>query len=325
MSKQVYINSRKAASESKITSLKDAVSSLKQVTSSSGMCIYVTGSYGRLEASEYSDLDLFFVQRSADGEGAMSHLDEILMKAELITKCRELGYPEFSGDGEYLVVHDLTVMREHLGGPKDDYENLFTARLLLLLESLPIYNEHLYGEVLRDITESYFRDYEDHEDDFQTTFLVNDILRFWKTLCLNYEHSRNKRPTDNNEIAKSHIKNLKLKFSRMLTCFSMVIPLAAPRTSMEPEECDRLIRERPLDRLNSIAKTSGNADLWDELADDYSWFLSVTGQPRDEVIKWIESKSDREQAFGRAKQFGDNMYRLLDKVADHETLRYLVI
>ena len=319
------IRERKEWSTGRIGEFTQAVSELPEITKHADLCIYVTGSFGRLEASVHSDLDLFFIKGDAQDRPRMSHIDKTLMDASLIYKCREMNFPEFSGDGEYLEVHCLHDMRENLGGRRDDFENLFTARLLLLLESLPIYNGTLYEEVLREITKSYFRDYQNHEEDFQPTFLVNDILRFWKTLCLNYEHSRNSETSDEKEAQKSYLKNLKLKFSRMLTCFSLVIPLAAPRTSLEPEECVQLMRKRPLERLESVAKDSNQIELWDRLADDYGWFLNSTGQPRDLVLDWMASSTNREQASYRAKRFGETMHELLVAVAEPKTMRYLVI
>ena len=324
MSGSELIEERKGWSECRVNSFKRAVESLDEITKHTDLCIYVTGSFGRLEASEYSDLDLFFIKENTQGHPQMSHIDKTLMDASLIHKCREMCFPPFSGDGEYLQVHSLRAMRENLGGRKDDYENLFTARLLLLLESLPIYNDSLYDEVLCKITHSYFRDYEDHEKDFRPTFLVNDILRFWKTLCLNYEHSRNIPDSASIELRKSYLKNIKLKFSRMLTCFSLVIPLAMPRDSLEPEECVQLMRKRPLERLQSVAE-SDYSEIWDKLTDEYGWFLEVTGRPREQVLDWIDSSENRVEALDRAKSFGNSMHELLVSVSKPETLRYLVI
>ena len=319
------IDERRAWSEGRIKAFKEVVSALPEVSAHGDLCIYVTGSFGRLEASEHSDLDLFFISGSVSGHTQMSRIDKILMDAALISECRTSKFPEFSGDGEYLEVHCLDDMRKQLGGRSDDYANLFTARLLLLLESIPIYNDSLYVGVLNQITKSYFRDYEDHVDDFRPTFLVNDILRFWKTLCLNYEHSRNSLSENVTEIRKSHLRNLKLKFSRMLTCFSLVIPLAAPRSSIGLQECVDLIRERPFERLKQIAINSHNQRLWEQLADEYSWFLNSTGRPREEVLEWIGSNANRQEALNRAGHFGDVMYDLLDAVAEAKALRYLVI
>ena len=319
------IQKRKEWSTDRINEFTRAVTKLPEVTKHSDLCIYVTGSFGRLEASEHSDLDLFFIKGDTQAHPCMPYIDKTLMNASLIWKCREMDFPEFSGDGEYLEVHYLHKMRENLGGRRDDYENLFTARLLLLLESLPIYNEGLYEEVLREIARSYFRDYENHEEDFQPTFLVNDILRFWKTLCLNYEHGRNSEDRDEKETQKNYLKNLKLKFSRMLTCFSLVIPLAAPRDSIEPEECVQLMRKRPLERIESFAVETNKAELWNKLAEDYGWFLHLTGQPKDEVLAWIASSTNRQDASDRANRFGETMYEFLVAVSKPEAMRYLVI
>ena len=319
------IEERKAWSESKINQFRRAVKALPEVFGHNGLCIYVTGSFGRLEASEHSDLDLFFVKDSPLEDVQMSRIDEILMDAALIATCRNMGFPDFSGDGEYLEVHYLHKMRRHLGGRSDDYENLFTARLLLLLENLPIYNEVLYQSVLRQITESYFRDYGRHEGDFQPTFLMNDILRFWKTLCLNYEHSRNNLTNDETEIRKSQLRNMKLKFSRMLTCFSLVIPLAVPRQSISIDDCVQLMQERPLERLQKVALDRDKVGLWDALSEEYGWFLDRTGRSRDEVLHWIGSGPNRSEAETRAGRFGDTMYSLLSSVAEPATMRVLVI
>ena len=325
MPESALIDERKAWSEEKINEFRQAVLALPDVTMHNDLCIYVTGSFGRLEASQYSDLDLFFVKENGSKEVRMSRIDEILMDAALISTCRTMGFPEFSGDGEYLQVHYLQDMRDRLGGRYDDYENLFTARLLLLLESLPIYNEALYGNVLREITESYFRDYEAHERDFQPTFLTNDILRFWKTLCLNYENSRNNATGDETEVRKSQLRNIKLKFSRMLTCFSLVIPLAVPRQSISIDDCVQLMQERPLERLRKVASDHDQGELWDALAEEYGWFLDKTGRGRTDVLHWIGSVADRQEAHERAGRFGDNMYQLLSSVADPATMKVLVI
>jgi len=45
----------------------------------------------------------------------------------------------FSNDGEFLRILYLEDMLEQLGGREDDYLNYFTARMLLLLESKPLY------------------------------------------------------------------------------------------------------------------------------------------------------------------------------------------
>jgi hypothetical protein len=101
-------------------------------------CAYVTGSFGRGEASSHSDLDVFIVGTTEGGTRALRRLDEIRVEARLIEACTTLSLPEFSGDGEYLLHYTVEALIRTLGQPQDDAANTFTARLLLLLESRPL-------------------------------------------------------------------------------------------------------------------------------------------------------------------------------------------
>jgi hypothetical protein len=268
-------------------------------------------------------LDLFFVLDDQAGQVQLRRLDEILVKAEIIKLTRNLGFPEFSNDGQYLEVHSVAQMLEKLGGREDDYSNLFTARLLLLLESRAVHNHQTYDSVIRKIVESYWRDYHDHETEFRPLFLVNDIVRFWKTLCLNYEYRRNKGTLDEAQRAKNSVQNLKLKFSRMLTCFSTVIALS-DGSVVEPDAVIELVGLEPLKRLERVsgAKPDTKA-LFSRLLVDYGWFLETTAM--DNINEWIKSPEHRQEALARARSFGDNMYHILEKASTPESRRYLVI
>ena len=70
-------------------------------------CVYATGSFGRGEASSYSDLDLFIVGLGEPASRELAPLDEICLKAELISATRKLDIPDFSGGGQYLKHYTL--------------------------------------------------------------------------------------------------------------------------------------------------------------------------------------------------------------------------
>ena len=146
-----------------------------------------------------------------------------------------MGFPKFSNDGEYLKILEAPEILKHLGSANDDYLNHFTARLLLILESKPIFGTANYNKILRLVLNRYFEDYPDHPETFRPTFLVNDILRFWKTLCLNYEKKRNQPAKNEAKRIAQKIKNLKLKFSRMLTCYGSVCYIAAEKGIIGPD------------------------------------------------------------------------------------------
>jgi hypothetical protein len=247
-----------------------------------------------------------------------------LLDAELIQICRKMDFPDFSDDGQYLEIHYLGDMTSVLGSPEDDFNNHFTARLLLILESYSLFNDQTYHDIISTIANTYFRDYHDHHREFKPIFLVNDIIRFWKTLCLNYEHKRNRPTNDQRKKLKNHVKNLKLKFSRLLTCFSMIYALSIRRSTITADELVTLIGKSPLERITSGTKEhSDNANL---ILAEYAWFLENTGRKQEDVLDWLSIESNRVDAFAHARNFGNNMYDLLQiATGESEAFRFLVI
>ena len=145
-----FLKERVQRSQNRLQALKKCVSEISELKTLPGLCVYVTGSYGRLEASRQSDLDLFFVyDDKASRRVEIGNLTKILIDAKLIQIARRLHFPDFSNEGKYLEIHKLGDMLRTLGGPEDDYKNYFTARLLLLLESQPVYNRRAYSNTYR--------------------------------------------------------------------------------------------------------------------------------------------------------------------------------
>jgi Putative nucleotidyltransferase DUF294 len=217
------------------------------------LCVYATGSYGRLEAWEQSDIDLFFLYDDAEEGERLPWMTFVRLSAHLIEVTGEMGFPPFSGDGRYLEVQYVAEMEKVLGSPDDDSLNSFTARMLLLLESQPLYRHDVYNALLERIIGFYYRDYPDHKQSFLPTFLMNDILRYWRTLTLNYEHHRMRLLTDTVSTAQelaakkadSALKNYKLKVSRLATCFSMIANLGSATPPVTPESVLELCRMTP--------------------------------------------------------------------------------
>lgn len=312
--------------ERKLRQLSDRLTRQEVVHDPETTCIYVTGSFGRKEASLYSDLDLFFVKATIAATNGFSRVDKTLMDAKLIHICSELDFPPFSNDGDYLEVHDLDEILESIGSPEDDVKNYFTARMLLLLESRAVFNDRVYDEAVDRIISAYFRDYHDHEKDFQPIFLVNDIQRYWKTLCLNYEHKRNRRVPEGKK-NKIHMKNFKLKFSRMLTCYSMVAGIYALSGGAKPDDIRDLVSLTPLERLDRIAEARpALGAMVNEAKGHYAWFLERTGATPERALAWIGDRASRDAAFGRAREFDKVMYKIVTGAPDDpDKIRYLVI
>src|SRR5713226_3280643 len=224
-------------------------------------CIYITGSFGRGEASAHSDLDLFIVGLGTRNNRALPRLEEICIKADLIQATRDLHFPEFSGDGEYLEHYTEDELIGTLGQPEDDANNTFTARLLMLLESQAVVGVSVYERVVKNVVAAYWRDYEDHKNEFIPAFLANDILRLWRTFCVNYEARTETDPPEKK--AKRKIKNYKLKHSRLLTCYSALLYLLAVFArdkTVSPTDAVNMIALTPTGRLEWLATQSHTSE-----------------------------------------------------------------
>lgn len=318
------IETRKSYSKERIQQISHALKGTPSLKDSPNLCIYVTGSYGREEGGVNSDLDIFLIDTAKRKDKRISRIKKILIDADLIRLTKDLGFPEFSGDGEYLKIHSLTEIKGNLGSPKDDYENYFTARMLLLLESKPIFNNQKYMNSISALVESYYVDYHDHTDQFLPVFLVNDILRFWKTLCLNYEHRRNRGGGNK---PKGHLKNLKLKNSRMLTCFSAILWIVSNGKQCTQERIKHMFRLSPMERLYDVRNSLKNEDqhLVNTIIEEYDWFLGQTNRPEEEILKWIENEDNRIVAFAHAKIIGESIYKSIEKLDEHNYMRYIVV
>ena len=311
----VNFSERKKFSSSKLEELKSCVIDLPELKEVNNLCIYATGSYARLEACSHSDLDLFFIS-----DGKFPKIDKTLIDAALIKLSRDQGISDFSGDGKYLEIHEINRITEELGGQSDDYENLFTARLLLILESHPLFNSANYDRFIGKIIDSYYADFEKHESDFKPSFLINDIIRYWKTITLNYE---NKRIKDDNE-AKMRVNNFKLKFSRKLMCFSFIIKLLSIKETVKKGTVLDIVKQTPIERIKSL-EGSGVQGLVDRTLEKYDWFLIKTSSKKKDLISWFDKKKNRDESLSKSEEFGELLFELLTKVDKKNHLKYLVI
>ncbi|WP_263588197.1 nucleotidyltransferase domain-containing protein [Sphingopyxis sp. GC21] len=215
-------------------------------------CVYATGSFGRLEAGPDSDLDLFIVLEtdpSPPGKPLLNAVDEIKLKGALISAAEKNKLAKFDGGGRFLTSHKVGSFTEWLGSSEDDFRNTLTGRMLLLLESKPLVGNDTYAKTIDLVIAKYFRDYAGHEDAFVPSFLFNDVIRMWRTFCVNYEFHRKEGDSRNK------IKNLKLKFSRMLTCYSGIVYLLAVYARdnrVRPDDVKAMIAISPTERLEAI-------------------------------------------------------------------------
>lgn len=332
-----YLAERAAYSETRIAELRTAIEAGVADIELKGLTIFAAGSFARLEGSQHSDVDLFFTYHPTQPAVAR-RTNELRLFGRLIDIATELGFPAFSNDAEYLRTHPLSDILSKLGGPDDDALNHFTLRMLLLLESKCVYGDAEYIESLRQIIHYYFRDFSRNESEFQPWFLTNDIMRYWKTLLLNYENRRHSpdigpesQETDET-IQNERAKNFKLRFSRMTTCFATVAALGCHAVTAREEDVLDLVLMTPQDRLRAVAeKMPSAAHSVGKILEDYAWFLEQTSLSKPELHAKFRDDATRQQMFQRAEEYGTKLYHLL-LIIDQERgsdvpdfIRYLVI
>ena len=178
--------------------------------------LVLCGSFARWEMVNGSDLDWTLL---IDGIVKNEHAQTARTIHEALQKGEKKGLksPGSSGTfGNMAFSHDLV---HRIGGGADSNENL-TRRILLLLESRPLSlsldnsPDQVWTSVLKAILERYFEE----DVHFSTSspgkvprFLLNDITRYWRTICVDYAAKHREQ-----DGAKWAIRNAKIRFSRKL-------------------------------------------------------------------------------------------------------------
>jgi predicted nucleotidyltransferase len=298
--------------------------------------VFATGSFGRGEAGQYSDLDLFIVGKKNGKPGPtgmegslLRKLDEICIKADLIEVTRELGIPEFSGDGRYLTHYSVHEFTKSLGTPEDDVTNTFTARVLLLLESQPLLERSVYRDVTEEVITAYWRDYEDHKLDFVPGFLANDILRLWRTFCVNYEARTERVPAE--QKAEGKLKNFKLKHSRLLTCYSAILYLLAVyerQKTISPSDAMSMIELTPTERLEWLLSQPHLSNAHpgiSQLLNKYDQFLEATNVEKATLLHRFMDRETSRSYLEAAQKFGDLIFEVLTTIGQGNRFHRLLV
>ena len=190
-------------------------------------------------------------------------------------------------------------------------------------------NTDVYREVTEDVIAAYWRDYEDHKTDFIPAFLANDILRLWRTFCVNYE-ARTARVPDE-EKAKGKLKNYKLKHSRLLTCYSALLYLLAVYSlhkTVSPGDAMAMIGMTPTERLEWVLQQPDLAQAHPKVKDvlaQYERFLETTNAGEKELISRIMDDKTKRLYTSATYAFGDLVSEVLNSIGNGNRFHRLLI
>ena len=156
-----------------------------------------------------------------------------------------------------------------------------------------------------------------------------DILRIWRTFCVNYE-ARTKREPDDKK-ASGKLKNYKLKHSRLLTCYSALLYLLTlynAQNSVSPADTVAMTKLTPTGRLEWLRDRKDLEDARKTiicLLDQYNRFLDTTNFEEDELIRRFMDKETGRRYMEDASKFGDTMFEALQYIGRGSRFHRLLV
>lgn len=250
--------------------------------------VLVCGSYARREAAGSSDVDYFLVSEEEDGR------QEHLIK-DINGVVTDLGLKTPSQGGPFAGEHTRQSIVQNIGGANDSNDDI-TRRMLLLLEGDWLFNEKGFRGFRREILRKYLR--EDIPDHQVALFLLNDIIRYWRTICVDYEYKTTAKEKP------WAIRNVKLVFSRKLLYASGLFSVALTADmsiERKVERLEELFDLRPLDRVVHICGTATTR----EMLRCYDVFLdSISDDAKRRHLESLERDKRDDQLFRKIKNEG---------------------
>ncbi|TLP43330.1 hypothetical protein FDK21_17355 [Cohaesibacter sp. CAU 1516] len=244
--------------------------------------IGVNGSVARREYTSGSDVDHFFLSVSKD-EVEISVCEDSFRKA---LEGRGLKMPSAGGVFEGALQREMLLT--HIGGD-DDTNQTLTRRMLFLLEGEWIFNQTSFEELRELLIQKYVSN--DLEEDKLALYLLNDIIRYWRTICIDFEC---KTAGGNKPRA---IRLAKLRISRMLLCFAGFVAVAEAINMNAPQKRAHLVKLFAMQGIDRLDCTLGGE--FQKAKECYGTFLSKLDdqdfrskleRPGDEGINTTEFK-----------------------------------
>jgi predicted nucleotidyltransferase len=281
--------------------------------SSPDTSIVVFGSLARREWTVGSDVDwTLLIDSPADllHQTAAQEFERRLVEANYAEPGPERVF------GGLSFSHDLI---HWIGGERDTNQNV-TRRLLLLLESTAVARPDVLTRVVRGILHRYV----DGERSFLAEtgrhykvprFLLNDVVRYWRTMAVDYASKRWERGDKG-----WALRNMKLRFSRklmfasgLLVCFSCRLDephTGAPELFKDEEEAKQKVHQHvaeklgtpPLDVLCAALLSWAKPETAQKTLAAYDAFLAaLDSSERDHLTSLDVQRSHSDDVFKRLR------------------------
>lgn len=220
--------------------------------------IGVNGSVARRECTSGSDVDLFFLVN-----GKIKIADARQAQDAYRARLKDVGLIMPANGGVFENPLNINKLLKTIGGDKDTNE-FITRRMLFLLEGEWTFNQKLFERTRTRLIERYVAD--DLDAHKLSLFLLNDVIRYWRTICVDFEH---KTAAADKPRA---IRLIKLRFSRMLLYLGGVAAVSQTKgleVAEKRQKLEELFAMSTIERLQSIFGAAMDKPLA-----RYGWFLA---------------------------------------------------
>ncbi len=282
----------KTHSNIKLDELRNA---LQPIVPADGIAM-TFGSYARREASQESDIDYLIV---ASDEQSKNGLD--------MDAVRNAVNPIVPVDPSSNGAFGRPVLRagilQNIGG-REESNDSFTHRLLFLLEGEWLTNEAEFKNFRRELIERYV---DATQRDYQIAlFLLNDIIRYWRTMTVDYMYK-----TTEGTKKPWAIRNVKLVFSRKLMYASGLFSVASTVDRGQTAKVDLLEKLFDMPVIDRMEYICGNARMSKALQ-SYDLFLGRFEKAATRSrLNAIESGVHSDELFRELKNEGHHFAREL--------------
>ena len=255
--------------------------------------VVLMGSWGRGEVTSGSDDDYMVL---VDGPWRPDH--EVDPQIDEVAKILDIDPGREGLFGEIVFSDHL---EKRIGLQEDDNNNL-SRRMLLLLESHPLTGIESYESPWHKILSGYLRDA--HKPKSPPRLLLNDIVRYWRTICVDFAGKQRKRRGEG-----WGIRNAKLRNSRKILFAGGLLPvLECAQLSLE--EMGPFLEERlrlpPTDRLAQSFLDAGAYDAGARTLGSYDAFIGLLDDSvfRGSLESLTREHADDSPQFEEARRLG---------------------
>jgi predicted nucleotidyltransferase len=282
------IGERVAFSDEKIKEIREKL--LSELGPDSPVCVVVNGSYARREASKESDIDFFLLN---DAEHKEKHKDLKQTIGKIVMGV--VGKPPAKGGAFDNAEESIEEMEQNIGGASDTNEKI-TRRILFLLEGDWLYGDMRFATYRQRVVKQYIREgITDHQF---SRFFLNDLIRYYRTVCVDFEFKTREQGKD------WGTRNIKLIFPRKLMYFSGVLVCA--ETAQQTYQTKiattvRLLGLTPIERLVAVC-----GDGCTRALQMYGDYLRVFSDPATRAMasKVTAERKSHVEDFNRLKNAG---------------------